>query len=113
MEHTFQTPVIPEKIQHSSWVNFDGVSDCSWFCIYRHDLDRYVLMVSMLWVFFFYKFTVVLGCGKLISILYSANVSKEIIIYAFLIFETDSIIIEMCSDSQAKSPQFRSSHVIF
>lgn len=55
MEHTFQTPVIPEKIQHSSWVNFDGVSDCSWFCIYRHDLDRYVLKVSMLWVFFFFN----------------------------------------------------------
>lgn len=54
MEHTFQTPVIPEKIQHSSWVNSDGVSDCSWFCIYRHDLDRYVLKVSMLWVLFFF-----------------------------------------------------------
>lgn len=112
MEHTFQTPVIPEKIQHSSWVNFDGVSDCSWFCIYRHDLDRYVLMVSMLWVFFF-----LIYCGFRVWETYFHTVFckcfKRDYYFAFLIFETDSIITEMCSDSQAKSPQFRSSHVIF
>lgn len=99
-------------------VSFDRDSDCSWFYIHRNDSDRSVLifcccyfLIDWLFDWFFVFF-----CGREkhdLFTLYSVN-------FSFLMFEMEwnSIIPEMCFDSQARSHKFRhfqngSPHVIF